>query len=130
MAILERRMIMNLKQSKHWDMNISLEELIAYNKTCKINLNSTHHFDTYNGILIYVSHPNEQEPFLIELGVDEDGIMYEGDYGCREEYKEIPIEEGLKILEKYKKLADTGGDLELLLLNNKLDKDIVEIKLR
>lgn len=121
---------MNIKQSKHWDMNISLEELIAYNKTCKINLNSTHHFDTYNGILIYVSHPNEQEPFLIELGVDEDGIMYEVDYGCREEYKEIPIEEGLKILEKYKKLADTGGDLELLLLNNKLDKDIVEIKLR
>lgn len=130
MAILERRMVMTLKQSKHWDMNISLEELIAYNKTCKINLNSTHHFDTYNGILIYVSHPKNQEPFLIELGVDEDGIMYEGDYGCREEYKEIPIEEGLKILEKYKKLADTGGDLELLLLNNKLDKDIVEIKLR
>ena len=43
----------------------------------------------------------------------------------------MAVEKNIKrFLEKYKKLADTGGDLELLLLNNKLDKDIVEIKLR
>ena len=42
------------KTSWKWDMDISLEELINYNETCKIDLESTHHFETYDKILIYV----------------------------------------------------------------------------
>lgn len=120
----------NYKESKNWDMGMSLNELIKYNKTCKIDLNSTHHFDTYNGILIYVTHPQVGEPFSIELGVDKYGIMYEGDYGCRNEFKEIPIEEGLKILEQYKQLVETKTHIEWLLFNNNLDKNVVDIKIR
>lgn len=121
---------MKYKVSKNYDMSISLEELIKYNKTCKVDLDSTHHFDTYEGILIYVSHPEAKEKFSIELGVDEDGIMYEGDYGCEDNFKEIPIEEGLKILETYRELLNNKNELELLLLKNKLDKDMISIKIK
>lgn len=120
----------NFKASRNFDMNISLEELIKYNKTCKIDMNSTHHFDTYEGILIYVSHPQNEEKFSIELGVDEDGIMYEGDYGCQVDFKEIPIEEGLNILSKYRELLISASDLECLLMDNGLDKNIVTVKIQ
>lgn len=120
----------NYKISKNFDMNIPFEELIKYNQTCKIDLNSTHHFETYEGILIYVSHPKAKEKFSIELGVDEDGIMYEGDYGCQEQFKEIPIEEGLNILSKYRELLITKSDLEYLMLKSKLDKDIITVKIK
>lgn len=117
------------KVSKNFDMNISFEELIEYNQTCKIDLNSTHHFETYEGILIYVSHPQIYQKFSIELGVDEDGIMYEGDYGCREEFEEIPIEEGLNILGKYRELLIAKSELEYMLLKNKLDQDVITVKI-
>lgn len=118
------------KTSWKWDMNISLEELINYNETCKIDLDSSHHFETFNKILIYVSHPNEDEDFTIQLGVDEFGIMYEGDYGCMEEYKEIPIGEGLNILMKYKKFIDSKEELERLFTKNKLSKDIINFEFK
>ena len=73
----------NYKVSKNFDMNISLKELIKFNKTCKINLNSTHHFESFEGILIYLSHPNSKEQFTIELGVTEDGIVYKNDENTR-----------------------------------------------
>jgi len=111
-------------------MNIPFEELIKYNKTCKINLKSTHHFETYEGILIYVSHPQNKEKFYIQLGTDEDGIMYEGDYGCQDYFKEIAIEEGLKILYKYRELIITKSDLEYMILKNKLDEDIIRIEIK
>ena len=120
----------NYKISKNFDMNISFEKLIEYNKTCKIDLNSTHHFETYEGILIYVSHPQIKEKFTIELGIDEYGIMYEGDYGCQDRFKEIPIEEGLNILNKYRELLTTKSDLEYLMLKNKLDKNIIIIGIK
>ena len=115
------------KVSKNFDMNISFEELIKFNKTCKIDLNSTHHFESFEGILLYLSHPNIKEQFTIEIGVTEDGFVYEGDYGCREEFKEIPIEEGLKILESYRQIVNNANNLEYLLLKNRLDKDRVII---
>lgn len=118
------------KQSGHWDMDTSLEELIEYNKTCKIDMNSTHHFDTYEGILIYVSHPKHEEGFTIQLGIDESGIMYEGDYGCREDYKEISIEDGLEILMKHRELIASRNRLEHLMLKNDLDKNMVSIVIK
>lgn len=117
------------KVSKNFNMNISFDELIKYNKTCKIDLQSTHHFETFSGILIYVSHPQCKEKFSIGLGVDEDGIMYEGDYGCEDKFKEIPIEEGLNILNKYRELLNMGAELEGVLLKNKLDEDCIPIKI-
>ena len=116
---------MEYKVSKNFDMDISFEELINFNKTCKIDLKSNHHFESFNGILIYVSHPNNKEKFTIELGVTEDGFVYEGDYGCEDSFKEIPIEEGLKILETYRQLVNSASRLEYLLLDNKLDYDRV-----
>lgn len=118
------------KVSKNFDMNISFEELINYNKTCKVDLNSTHHFDSFEGLLVYVSHPQGKESFSIQLGVDEDGIVYEGDYGCMPNFIEIPIEEGLKLLESYKVLLNARSEFEYLLLKNKLDKDIVKIEIK
>lgn len=120
----------NYKQSKNWDMDITLEELISNNATCKIDLDSTHHFETYEGVLIYVSHPSKEEKFTIELGICEDGIMYEGDYGCQDKFKEIPIEEGLDILVRYGELLDTRHNFEYLLLKNNLDKDVVRVVIK
>lgn len=119
-----------IKASKNFEMNISFEELIAHNETCRIDVNSTHHFETYEGILIYVSHPTGREELSIELGVDEDGIMYEGDYGCQESFPEIPIQEGLEILESYRQLQLARADLEARLVRNRLDKDIVKVVLK
>lgn len=118
------------KESIKWCMNMSLEELIKYNETCKIDLESTHHFETYDKILIYVSHPQADEKFSIQLGVDEFGIMYEGDYGCSNEYKEIPIEEGLDILMKYKEFIDSKDQLEMLFNENKLSKDVINFEFK
>ncbi|BAO04800.1 uncharacterized protein CBO05P1_081 [Clostridium botulinum B str. Osaka05] len=118
------------KVSKNFDMNISFDELIKYNKTCKINLKSTHHFETFEGILIYVSHPHNEEKFSIELGVDEDGIMYEGDYGCEDKFKEIPIEEGLKILEKYREFINAKLELECILSINGLSDNYIPFKIK
>lgn len=120
----------NYKQSKNWDMDITLEELISSNATCKIDLDSAHHFETYEGVLVYVSHPSKEEKNTIESGICEDGIMYEGDYGCQDKFKEIPIEEGLDILVKYGELLDTRHNFEYLLLKNNLDKDVVRIVIK
>lgn len=118
------------KVSKNFDMNIPFNELIKFNRTCKIDLNSTHHFESYNGILLYLSRPNNKEPFSIEIGITEDGFIYEGDYGCGNNFKEIPIEQGLKILQTYGDLINNASKLEGLLLNNKLEKDQVLINLK
>lgn len=116
--------------SKNFGMNISFDELIKYNKTCKIDTKSTHHFESFNGILLFLSHPSSKEKFTIELGVTIDGFIYEGDYGCQDTFKEIPIEEGLDILDKYRILVNAKSDLEDALVKNKLDTDVVEIKIR
>lgn len=121
---------MEYKVSKNFEMNISFEELIANNKTCKIDLDSTHHFESFNGILIYVTHPEGKEEFSINIGVDSDGFVYEGDYGCQEDFKEILIEDGLKILNHYREMILHRDEMVNLFLNNKLDKDVIEIKLR
>ena len=121
---------MKVKASKCLGLNISLDELLSYNKTCKIDTDSRHHFETYEPILIYVSHPNIKEKFTMQLGIDESGIMYEGDYGCEEKFKEIPIEEGLKILTSLQELFKLRLRLENLLMDNKLDADSVFIDIR
>lgn len=121
---------MEYKVSKNFDLNISFEELIANNKTCKINLESTHHFESFNGILIYLTHPQGRENFSIAMGVDSDGFAYEGDYGCNDDYKEIPIEDGLKILNHYREMIFHRTEMVNLFLNNRLDKDAIDIKLR
>ena len=118
------------KVSPKFDMDITFDELIAYNKTCKIDVNSSHHFETYGGILIYVSHPKGKEKFSIQIGVDEDGFMYEGDYGCQDSFKEIPIEEGLSILNYYRKLINSRQALECALITNNVSKDFVEINIK
>lgn len=118
------------KVSEYFSMNITFDELISNNKTCKVDLDSTHHFESFDGLLIYVTHPDSKEPFNIQLGVNVDGIVYEGDYGCREEFKEIPIEEGLKLLETYRVLLNARSEFESLLLSNKLGKDIVKIDIK
>ncbi|WP_207731544.1 hypothetical protein [Clostridium botulinum] len=116
--------------SKNFGMNISFDELIKYNKTCKIHLKSTHHFETYEGILIYVSHPQCKEKFSIELGVDEDGIAYEGDYGCEDNFKEILIEEGLKILERYREFINAKLELENILFTNNLSDSYISFEIK
>lgn len=116
--------------SKHFDMEISFKELIEYNKTCKIDLNSTHHFETYEGVLLYLSYPGHKEKFTIQLGICEDGFNYEGDYGCQDSFKEIPIEQGLKILESYGRLLDTRFDFQYLLLENDLEPNVVQVSIK
>lgn len=109
---------MDYKVSKNFDMNITFEELINYNKTCKVEYGNVRNFESYNGLLIYVSHPQDREEFSIELGVCEDGITYEGDYGCQDSFKEIPIDEGLKLLEIYRQFINSKIEFNNLLSEN------------
>lgn len=116
--------------SKKFDMDISFEELIDYNKTCKVDVKSRRHFESYEGILIYVSHPNNKEKFSIQLGICEDGIIYEGDYGCLETYKEIPIQQGLELLMKYGRLLNMRHELQCILLKNDIEPDRVFVDIK
>ena len=81
-------------------------------------------------MLIYLSYPNSDNKFTIEIGVTEDGFTYEGDSCSINDYKEIPVEEGLRILETYRQLINNASQLEHILLTNKLDKNIVDITIK
>lgn len=118
------------KPCASFDNVVTFEELISYNNTCKINTLSDRHFETYDGIMIYVSHPNVEDKFTIQLGVDETGIQYEGDGGCLDTYKEIPILEGLKILEQYRILRMVKNDLEYTLCCNEVENNSVFINIK
>lgn len=115
--------------SKEWDMNISFEELIEYNKDCKIQLNAIHNFETFNGFLLYLSYPNKKEKYTVQLGITDDGFQYEGNYGCCDKYKTIPIEEGLKILEIYRQLIIARDEMECILMKNKTTENISSVNI-
>lgn len=115
--------------SKNFDMNISFEELMKYNKDCRVNINSDHHFESFNGVLIFVSHPNIKAPYTIELGVDEFGIVYEGDIGRSDEYPVIPIHDGFELLESYRQMLVSRSNIESVLLSNRLEYSDVVAKI-
>lgn len=119
-----------LRASKHFDMDITFEELVRYNPTCQIEMNSTRHFETFDGISIYVSHPNKTDKFTMELGIDETGIMYEGDYGGLDEYKEIKLKDGLRILYLYGQLINTKSDLECLLCSSDIEENSIFVNIK
>jgi hypothetical protein len=70
-------------QSKNWDINISLKELIDSNLSCYIDrsyykLNSHHDSGAYNGICIYLKYPNTDK-YSLKIGIAEDGFVYIAD---------------------------------------------------
>lgn len=103
------------KQSEKWGMDISLDTLLKFNSDALVRFPSSHHFETYEGIVIYVRYPNGKGEYSIQLGVDETGIQYEGDYGATKELPKISIELALKLLITWKELIETRSTMERLL---------------
>lgn len=101
------------RSSYDWDMDISFEEIIAFNIDCKIDRywDKTKHDNAYDGVCIYMNHPKGNGDYEVMIGINDDGYVYLGDgYGLN--YPSIPINQGLielkmnrdyiKLLEKNK----------------------------
>ena len=70
-------------QSRNWDMDISLKELIDYSTYCYVDrkykkLNSHNDCGAYDGICIYLKHPNNDK-YSLMIGISEDGFVYVAD---------------------------------------------------
>lgn len=70
-------------QSSNWDMNISLKELIDFSTYCYVDRNykklSSHNdCGAYDGISIYLKHPNSDK-YSLMIGISEDGFVYIAD---------------------------------------------------
>lgn len=67
-------------QSKLWDMDISLENLLEKNPNCKVDRNYKRHKldDCYDGYCMYLKHPNSGA-YSLMIGINHDGFMYIGD---------------------------------------------------
>lgn len=98
--------IIDLPQSKNWDMDISLKELVEHNPTCKIDRRyKAHKYDAaYHGNCIYLKHPAREEMTLM-IGISESGFTYMGD-GTD---KDLPLENTLMVFKEvllYKKYIE------------------------
>ena len=84
-------------QSKLWDMDISLSELLESNDVCKVDRNYKRHKldDCYDGYCMYLKHPKSDEYGLM-IGINHDGFMYIGDG----ENKELDFEETSGVLKE------------------------------
>lgn len=92
------------KESRHWDLNISLKELIESNKDCKLDINYRRHKsdDCYGQFMLYFTHPQHPDrPYDIEIGIAEDGFVYAGNGGSTEEDKIVDIKQAMRFMEKY-----------------------------
>ncbi|MCD3321634.1 hypothetical protein G8V07_14325 [Clostridium botulinum D/C] len=67
-------------QSKLWDMDISLEDLLNNNVVCMVDRNYKRHKvdDCISGYCIYLKHPNSNV-YSTMIGIREDGFVYIGD---------------------------------------------------
>ncbi len=117
---------MEIKQSKHWDMNISVLDLIKHNKYCKVNRNYKAHKsdDGYGGYCVYLKHP-DSDNYSIMITISEDGLCYDGDSSP---HSELPFENTESVIQEllaYGTWLTLKEDNKLKVLQTGIDYDDV-----
>lgn len=118
-----------LKESKHWDLNISLEELINYNKDCRLTINYRPHKSDgcFNKFLLGFTHPaSPDKKYDIEVGICEDGLVYVGNGTPNGDSKIIDTKQALKILILYGNFINAKSDFESEIISI-IDQECINI---
>ena len=95
-----------------------------------IDCNSTHNFEVFNGFVLFIQTPDSNGEYNMILGVNEDGLMFEGTGHTLNELTEIPLDKGLLLLENYIQLVNQCHKFESKLLTHNLCKQIVNLEIK
>ena len=116
--------------SKYYDCVYTLEDIVNCSDKCMVDCNSTHNFEVFNGFVLFIQTPDSNGEYNMILGVNEDGLMFEGTGHTLNELTEIPLDKGLLLLENYRQLVNQCRKFESKLLTHKLCKQIVNLEIK
>ena len=116
--------------SKYYDCVYTLEDIANCSDKCMIDCNSTHNFEVFNGFVLFIQTPDSNGEYNMILGVNEDGLMFEGTGHTLNELTEIPLDKGLLLLENYRQLVNQCHSFESKLLTHNLCKQIVNLEIK
>ena len=116
--------------SKYYDCIYTLEDIANCSDKCMVDCNSTHNFEVFNGFAIFVQTPDSNGEYNMILGVNEDGLMFEGTGNTLNKLTEIPLSKGLLLLENYRQLVNQCCEFESKLLTHKLCKQFVNLEIK
>ena len=116
--------------SKYYDCVYTLEDIANCSDKCMIDCNSTHNFEVFNGFVLFIQTPDSNGEYNMILGVNEDGLMFEGTGHTLNELTEIPLDKGLVLLENYRQLVNQCHSFESKLLTHNLCKQFVNLEIK
>lgn len=116
--------------SKYYDCVYTLEDIANCSDKCMVDCNSTHNFEVFNGFVLFIQTPDSNGEYDMILGVNEDGLMFEGAGHTLNELTEIPLDKGLLLLENYRQLVNQCHKFESKLLTHNLCKQIVNLEIK
>ena len=116
--------------SKYYDCVYTLEDIANCSNKCMIDCNSTHNFEVFNGFVLFIQTPDSNGEYNMILGVNEDGLMFEGTGHTLNELTEIPLDKGLLLLENYRQLVNQCRNCESKLLTHNLCKQFVNLEIK
>ena len=116
--------------SKEYDSIYTIEDIAKCSDTCMVDCNSTHNFEVFNGFVIFVQTPVSNGEYNMILGVNEDGLMFEGTGNTLNKLTEIPLDKGLLLLENYRQLVNQCYEFKSKLLTYNLCKDSVNLEIK
>ena len=116
--------------SKYYDCVYTLEDIANCSDKCMVDCNSTHNFEVFNGFVLFIQTPDSNGEYNMILGVNEDGLMFEGTGHTLNELTEIPLDKGLLLLENYRQLVNQCRNFESKLLTHNLCKQIVNLEIK
>ena len=116
--------------SKYYDCVYTLEDIANCSDKCMVDCNSTHNFEVFNGFVLFIQTPDSNGEYNMILGVNEDGLMFEGTGHTLNELTEIPLDKGLLLLENYRQLVNQCHSFESKLLTHNLCKQIVNLEIK
>ena len=116
--------------SKYYDCVYTLEDIANCSNKCMVDCNSTHNFEVFNGFVLFIQTPDSNGEYNMILGVNEDGLMFEGTGHTLNELTEIPLDKGLLLLENYRQLVNQCHKFESKLLTHNLCKQIVNLEIK
>ena len=116
--------------SKYYDCVYTLEDIANCSDKCMVDCNSTHNFEVFNGFVLFIQTPDSNGEYNMILGVNEDGLMFEGTGHTLNELTEIPLDKGLVLLENYRQLVNQCHKFESKLLTHNLCKQFVNLEIK
>ena len=116
--------------SKYYDCVYTLEDIANCSDKCMVDCNSTHNFEVFNGFVLFIQTPDSNGEYNMILGVNEDGLMFEGTGHTLNELTEIPLDKGLLLLENYRQLVNQCRKFESKLLTHNLCKQFVNLEIK